>query len=420
MTIAPLRLIRLAAGLGSVALLVLAGWASVQAYRVESLLTTMRPDDMERAVRLAPSYSLAWARLGAVRERLGDSAGARAALERALTLNAYNADAWIELGLYWELQGEPARAERCLREAVRVDRTFPARWTLANFYLRQQDSARFWPAIREAVAVNRSDPSAAFELCWRASQDSRQILEQCVPDDPAVLRRYFSYLTRAGRTAALPPIWDRLEPVLTPAEVPATLTWADSLLADGRIDFALRVWNRLCDAGLIRHRRLDPSRGHLLTNGKFAERPVGQVFDWTLAPAEGVNAELERSGGGSILRLALSGTHREQTDLLWQRAPVGPQQNYRLTGRYSTSGLHDDTGLSWTAEDAASGASLAAGRPLAASETSRNWELRFRTGPKTRLVRLLFAYRRSPGTTRALGTVGLAELELENVGDRVR
>ncbi len=396
----------------ALAALGLAAWTAIQTWRAEHLVGTLLREDLERAVLLTPSNSHAWARLGALREREGDATGARAALERALSVNRYSADAWVELGLHWELQGNLERAEECLREAVRVDRTFAPRWALANFYLRQQAGDRFWGAIRGAIAVNRSDPSAAFDLCWRVSQDSSLILNKAIPDDPEVYRRYYHYLAAAGRTDAIGPIWNRIEPVLTQEDIPTTLTYAESLLASGHVDFALRIWNRLCDAGLIRHLRLDPGSGRVLTNGQFRLQPSGLVFDWGLAQAVGVNSQIDVSSGPA-LRIAFSGTHAQETELLWQRAPAQPLQSYRLSCRYSTSGLPPDTGLYWTVQDVATGKILPAGRPLPAAEDGwSEHQSSFPTGPKTRLIRLLLAYHRAPGTTRALGWVALRDVEL--------
>ena len=58
-----------------------------------------------------------------------------------------------------------AGAERWLLDAARVDRQYEPRWTLANFYFRQQKMDDFWKWMRAALEVSYGDRVAAFDLC---------------------------------------------------------------------------------------------------------------------------------------------------------------------------------------------------------------------------------------------------------------
>jgi hypothetical protein len=91
---------------------------------------------------------------------------------------------------------------------------------------------------------------------------------------------------------------------------------------------------------------------------------------------------------------------------------VLPDSGYRLGFRYSTDSLPPDTGLVWTAwdESAAPRAELATSSPLEAAGTWTDAQATFRTRRQTHLIRLVFRYRRSEGTTRATGSVSLAGL----------
>jgi tetratricopeptide (TPR) repeat protein len=409
------RLLRLLAALPAVLLLALAGLDSVNIYRAERLAENVTVEELEKAVRLTPVNSGAWVRLGVLRDRQGDAAGARAALERAVELNRYNAGAWIELGLHWEVEGHADRAEQCLLEAVRFDGTFPPRWALANFYLRQGGGDRFWTVIREAIERNRSeDPTPAVDLCWRASDDPDQILEKAIPDDRDINRRYYQYLNSSGRAGAVPGVWKRIEHTLEKSDLDMTLRYVDALLALRQGDAAMQVWNRLSQAGLIQYPTLDPSRGRVLTNGNFLRVPLGMAFDWGLPPAPGVDGSVESAQGKPHLRFRFDGAHPEATDLLTQWAPVEERRTYRLSWRYTTEGLPGDTGLYWRMEDPTTpGSPLRAGAPLPASRDEwREAQITFQSGPRTRLIRLVFAYRRSPGTTRAEGSISLRDLTL--------
>ncbi len=390
-----------------------AAWASVQVYRAEHLIAGVTLENLEKAVRLVPHSSHAWARLGTLRETRGDGEGATAALERAIALHRYNAGAWIDLGLHWEMAGDPGRAEQHLLEAVRVDGTFQPRWALANHYARRQTPEKFWPAIRAAIACNRFDPFPAFELCWRVSEDPDEILERAIPGQQEVHRRYFQYLSNAGRTTAAGRVWQRLEGRLERRDLPGAFAYLDSLLASRQTDEAMRVWNGLVQQDLIPHGLLLPEQGRVLTNGQFRHQPSGRAFDWGIPKAPGISGDVEVVPGASQLRLRFDGTHPESTELLSQQVPVLARQSYRLGFSYLTSGLPAETGLSWAVYDAASASPLAAGETLRATlDQWRRSGLAFQSPSQTRLVKVLLRYRRAAGTTRAEGSLALRDVEL--------
>jgi len=393
----------------------LAAAASVRIFLAERRLGTVLKEDLERSVRLAPGNSEAWARLGALLEREGDAAGAARALDQAVRLNSYNAPAWVDLALHWELEGDAARAERCLLQAVRVDGGVSTHWALVNFYLRQGVDDRFWNVMRATLRGSRTELESAFDLCWRASNDPAEILQKGIPDTPEILRRYFRYVLDTGRKPALEAGWSRLSPHLVPADRELGLRYVDLLIEGRRIAEAMMVWNRLAERRLIPHdAALDPARGMLVSNGQFLFPPSGQAFDWRLISAEGVAADVQRRDKDGNLRIRLGGAHPETTELLSQWVPVMPEQDYRLSFSYRTETLPPDTGLYWVARDETGSAKteLLATSPLAAQESWTGSRVAFRTRRETRLVRLVFAYRRSLGTTRSRGGVTLASVQL--------
>jgi hypothetical protein len=393
----------------------LATTASVRIFLAERQLETVLKPDLERSIRLASGNSEAWARLGALLEREGDGAGAVRALDQAVRLNSYNAPAWVDLALHWELEGDAARAERCLLQAVRVDGGVSTHWALVNFYLRQGVDDRFWNVMRATLQGSRTELESAFDLCWRASSDPAEILQKAIPDSPEILRRYFRYVLDSQRKPALEAVWNRLSPLLAPADRELGLRYVDLLIEEKRIAEAMAVWNRLSDPRLIAHHgTLDPARGLLITNGQFLYPLSGQAFDWRVISADGVAAEVEQNGKEGNLRIRLGGTHPESTELFWQWVPVMPEQDYRLTFSYRTEGLPQDTGLYWVVRDENAGAKaeLLTTPGLAAQEPWGRSGAAFRTGRETRLVRLVFAYHRALGTTRSRGGVSLAGVQL--------
>ncbi|HYM09319.1 MAG TPA: hypothetical protein VEU62_01230 [Bryobacterales bacterium] len=411
------RVWRLAAALVAIVALGFTGFTAVQLYRAEQLAEATTEPELERAVALAGANSDAWARLGALREKRGESSGAAQALLRAVELNRYDAAAWVDLGLHWETEGDNKKAEQCLQEAVRVNGGFYPRWVLANFYLRQGGGEPFWTAMRQAISRSKADLTGAFELYWRAFDDPNEILQKGIPDAPEISRRYFRFLLESNRTAVAAGPWNRIAGSLQPADLPWATQYLDQLLSAPSVTEAVQVWNHLCEAGLLREQPLDPARGRVLTNGRFELPSSGLAFDWRLARAEGVTSDRQASGGAPALCIHLSGAHPEATDLLSQLAPVEERQTYQLRYHYATAGLPDDTGLYWTVEEIPGGAKLMSGASLAAAdEGAREGEATVHTGPRTSLIRLVLAYRRSPGTIRTAGSVCLSDVDLAPAG----
>jgi hypothetical protein len=399
--------------LGFVAGLCLVTVATVRIHLAERRMQTVEREDLERAVRLVPGNSEAWARLGALHGREGRPADAARSLEQAVRLNPYNAPAWVDLALHWELEGDLPKAERCLLQAVRASAAHY--WALANFYVRQAVDDRFWSALRTTLSRSRVHTEAAFDLAWRASNDPAEILREAIPDEAEVLRMYFAFLQGRKQLPALADVWERLQTHLDARDTPAGLRYAEDMLRERRVDAAVRVWNQLARRRLIPHPALDAEKGRSLTNGQFLFDSYATAFDWRFPATEGVAAGLEKQVQEGSVRVRLSGTHPEAATLVWQWAPVLPGRTYRLGFRYRTSDLPADTGLYWAAWDETGPAArqILRSGPLAAREAWTNSTVVLRTARETRLIRLAFAYQRSLGTTRARGSVSIAAVTLD-------
>ncbi len=131
-----------------------------------------------------------------------DGADSMPVLKRIASLNPLASAPRIQLGLAAEIHGDPDSAERWLLDAARVDRQFEPRWTLANFYLRRENPAEFWKWMRLALQVSYGDRRPAFDLCWRMSEDPREILTRAIPERHEVLAAYLAYLLEEHRLPA--------------------------------------------------------------------------------------------------------------------------------------------------------------------------------------------------------------------------
>ncbi len=367
------------------ALLILAAasWWSVTLARADAAFRKRTPEDVVRAVQLAPrnteyltTEALQTEYAGGDSERL---------LERAAQLNPRLSVPRIRLGLAAEISGDPVTAERWLLEAASVDRQFETRWTLANFYFRQGRADDFWKWVRSALEISYGDRRLAFDLCQRMSTGPQDILERAIPERREVVAAYLSYLIDKREEVALVPVAMRLAANHTHEDFPLLYAATDALIYGGDFQEAADLWQQLGypqPAGV--------------SNPDFATQPVGHGFGWRIVDQPGVTQTALDSPAGH--RIRLNGRQPESAELL--RQVVGGLKAgalYTLHWEARTDGLPSRTGLEWRI----AGVSAA----VASSETWSGGEVAF--AAETDHAVLVLAYRRPEGETRAEGTLDL-------------
>jgi tetratricopeptide (TPR) repeat protein len=232
------------------------------------------------------------------------------------------------LGLAAEQGGDIIAAERWLLEAFAVDHQFEARWTLANFYLRQDRPNEFWTWIRSALEFSYGDRRPAYELLWRMSSDAEEILTRGIPERDAVAADYLAFLLDQRRTEALAGAAKKV------ADQNLLLAAVDALLDGARYDEAVEVWRQ---AG-----RNAPDG---VTAPDFETPQSGHGFDWRFYRSTGVAHPFPG-------RVRLSGDQPESVELLrqvvgglrpggryrlqWQVSPEVPGVGWRIDGVQAT------------------------------------------------------------------------------------
>jgi tetratricopeptide (TPR) repeat protein len=344
------------------------------------------PASVARALALLPGNT-AYLALRALQLDY-DNQDAGPLLERAARLNPLASEPRIRLGLAAETRGDFVAAERWLLDAARVDHQFEPRWTLANFYFRQNRQNDFWVSIRQALAVSYGDRRLAFDLVWRVSQDSVEILARAIPPEHEVMRAYLNYVMEQHReaagSAALP-----LAAMRDPADMPALEAACDALIAGGKTAEAQALW-----------RALGHAPAGLLTNGGFTEAPRGHGFDWRPIESAGVHhASLAAPPGH---RVSLSGKQAETCDLVVQYVALTPGRRYILRWDARTVNLMSPSGIEW-----------AVGNTAAAVESAEAWSSGSAafTAPAG-LLHVTLRYRRPPGQARAEGAVEIRNVAL--------
>lgn len=375
-------------GLVALVSLAAAAWFSVRLARADAGFREGTPEGVARALELAPRNT-AYLSLRALQVDY-DGGDPRPLLESIARLTPDASAPRIRLGLDAEVRGDLAGAERWLLDAARVDRQYEPRWTLANFYFRQQKMDDFWKWMRAALDVSYGDRVAAFDLAWAAAPATQTILSRAIPDRREVLAAFLTYLL-SGHKDALP-VAERLSQFHDPADLPALYTEMDLLLERGSREAARQIWINLGYP--------DPTAP--VTNPDFGPPRVGHGFDWRLVQNPGVtHVSLDTPPAHRIL---FSGKQPESCELLRQYVGIRPGRRYQL--RWESRGI--GSGLAWRVGTVA--APLRAS-PLRASNDWTSGQLSF-VAPQDPGALALF-YNRPLGEPRAEGSVELRHIVIE-------
>ncbi|MGH9402155.1 MAG: tetratricopeptide repeat protein [Terriglobia bacterium] len=120
--------------------------------------------DFERAARLNPAYAQAHLHLGLVYEKMGNHETARQQLRAAVALAPLSAEAHRELAKFYLEAGQDALAEEQFSDSVRCAPGVEAMDDLGKIYLRHNRTAEAGLEFQGALALNRFDSVAHFNL----------------------------------------------------------------------------------------------------------------------------------------------------------------------------------------------------------------------------------------------------------------
>jgi hypothetical protein len=367
-----------------------------------------QPDSTRLAMRLMPANAAYPAQLA---EELyaSDPPGAKLLLQKAVKLNRYDAASWIQLGLLSEAGNDLPQAEKSLQQAVSADSTFLPSWSLANFYFRQQDVARFWDWARRAAQMVPEDATPLFRLAWYVDPNAGEIENRLQMKRPAVEGQFVNFLLTQGDPEAVTEAASHLLQTTNKEGSETLLGACDWLLEHRRPDLALGLWNGLATRTSYGSLGADSP----VTNGDFGKSPLSHGFDWHLPTVEGVSSFL--NANPNTLGFEFSGNEPDSFLLLSQTAPVHGKKNYALTVDYGTSGIPPGSGVVWQVTDAGTGAILAKTTSLSSEhggEQRGTVTTCFATPEATGFVNLSLVYQRQPGTVRVEGKLALKAVRL--------
>ena len=365
-----------------------------------------QPDDTRMAMRLLPANAVYPAQLADEVYAI-DPVSAKSLLQGAVKLDRYDASSWIRLGLLYESEGDLPQAEEALLRAAGADSTFLPSWSLANFYFRHENAARFWYWARRAAQMAPDDATPLFRLAWYASPNAREIAGHLQVQRPVIEVQFVNFLMAQGDPEAVAEATSHL--LAAGKEAETLLEVCDWLIDHQHPDLALPLWNELAERHQIPYAQLVAGSADAVTNGGFGKSPSSRGFDWRLKPVEGVSSFLNVNP--NALGFDFSGEEPDSFLIMNQAAPVQPQKHYLLAIDYETSGIPPGSGIEWLVTDVASGAVLARTGSLSA-ERGGEASACFAATDGTKFVNLSLLYQRQPGTVRVEGKLTLKGVRL--------
>jgi hypothetical protein len=337
---------------------------------------------LERATQLSPASRLYWSDLEVACEAAGDAKCTDQARVRLLQLCP------MAPGYYW------LEADSCLR-TNRLDLAFAQYRRLLEL-----------------------DPSYAASV-WSSLQDLHQperVYKRVLADNPRTELKvgYVDFLSDQGDNETAFRIWRRLAEGSLSLPYSSAAPYLDRLIALGRINEAVNVWQDLERLGIVEP---DSQKGNLMFNGEFERPPLNSGFDWRIGNttylAVDFSAPLAHHGKHS-LRIDFTVSRNDQYEPVYQIVPVLPRQTYTLEAYVRTQEITSDTGPGLRVHDLTSG-----GIPDAVSETAVGttpWHLvrvSFTAGPHTQAVQVSFWRPRSRVfPTEIVGTAWLDAVSL--------
>jgi tetratricopeptide (TPR) repeat protein len=360
----------------------------------DSAFRLSTPESLAEAVRLEPGNAAYDQLLAENLVSVGKDASAER--EQAALLSPLDSAYWLDLGAMAEVNSDIPAAERYLLKAASVDRKFAPRWSLMNFYFRQQRPAEFWQWAREAAPMASGDLVGIFRLC-RMMTGPGESTDRMLRLPDSARAQYLAFLMKDNHWDAAPAVARAVAAQATSENLALLLDYSDTALAYN-VASAVEVWNILLRRKLEPFDPLDAHGGAIVTDGKFRISPIDRVFDWRVTRADGVGVIFGSASPGATVEL--SGEQDQTVAILTQWMPVEPGRSYRLDYEYTaeSENSRQASGVAWEVRDPVTKAVLRTSEDLKASQG--NWPGSFEFTATGSAAVLSLRYARTPGTFR--------------------
>ncbi len=263
------------------------------------------------------------------------------AIERNILEQTY----WISLAKIYQRSGEKKAFDQALENAILVFPTgFEGRWKTGTLLLQEGILENALPHFAYILRNYPEQSSLVYDVWLNVTDDPDFILEKLVPEEPACLRYYLSYLYGLGDGESAKKVWKKMNSLGHKVNRDEALRHIEFLIARGEPHEAFEVWKaRLQEEGLT-----IPSDGNLITNGRFEEEEIlGGGFDWKIGNVSGAKVSFDPSvafEGKSSLKITFDGKENVDFHHIYQLIPLKADTDYLLRAYMKTKAVSTKSG----------------------------------------------------------------------------
>ncbi|MFQ5926907.1 MAG: tetratricopeptide repeat protein [Terriglobia bacterium] len=351
------------------------------------------PERLRQAIRFDPGNPMYYAALARVTQYSpegGDLEEVIRLYEQATRLSPHRASYWAELAGAYELAG---RLEPAAAAYARAQHLFPnspdINWQVGNFYLRSGKTREALAAFQKVLLGDPQLRQQAFDLAWRATEDTELILAEMIPAQTEIYFQYLNYLIGKQRIDAASAAWSHLLTLNLAFAPRAAFPYLDALIRYERVDELVAAWAAVAERNPVQFRRSRFNRD-LCTNGDFESEILNGGLGWRVTPVEGVVASVDSLtffDGTHALKIRFDGTRNLDYRHVMQYVPVKPNTLYRFMGYMRIQDITTNSGPRFQLYDPYDTSRLFLTTENLVGTT--NWspqQLEFKTSPETRLL----------------------------------
>ena len=339
----------------------------------------------------------------------------------AIKANPYDPQGWINLAATHEFEGDPSKAEGDLRRASALAPNLPRyQWTIGNYFLLHGDTKEAFRHLKVVLAGSREYDRTMFNLAWKSSGDSTQIIQELIPNFLPAEFSYLKYLVREEKFADAAAVWTRIAANPQTFDPHEATGYIDTLIKTGSASAAYRVWTDLQSKGLIRTPPGGPNQ-NLITNGNFEDPLLNMGFGWRIQDVPGVYAGTDTAtfhSPGHSLSVQFTGKQNLNYHQVFQFVKVSPNHDYELDAFMKTQDITSDSGPCIEVVDAYDPRALDK-FTSGMTGSSGGWKplnMDFKTGPKTQLLLILLVRQPSKADddTAIIGKVWIDDVQISS------
>jgi hypothetical protein len=332
--------------------------------------------------------------LGRVYEGIDPAEGVRH-LRRATQLSPHSPLYWADLESACESLADTQCIDQAGERLLQLCPMMPYyNWLAAQSSLRSNQLDRALAEFRRLLELD----TKYAEGTWSSLQDVQKpdtIFQEVLAGsaDVPLEVSYVFFLSNQGDDDSAYRIWRLVVAESRPFPFSSAEPYLDRLIALGRIEEAVNVWQDLERLGIVKRYGAD-EKDNLIFNGDFEQLPLNSGFDWRTGPGTYLAVDFSAPGayhGAHCLRVDFTVSRNEEYEPAYQIVPVLPHHAYTLEAYVRSADITSDTGPCLRVSDTQPG-----GFPDAISDTTVEttpWHplrLSFSTGAQTRAVRLSF------------------------------